>query len=426
MIPGMSNQSEKGAIHFDMVIVGGGMVGISLALMLAKQGEWKILLIESNSLDMTTDSTLSYSSSFDARSTALSWTSREIYQSIGLWEQLGAHASGINQIHVSDRGHAGITRMTAEEADVDALGYVVENRWLGSVLMNRLKDEAIEICGNTQIDTLKPRSNGIDISMKVGANSSQEELNVRTDLIIIADGADSTTAHKLGINSKRSAYGQTAIIANIQLNQRHQGVAYERFTDQGPMALLPLPDYKGQYRSALVWAQPEETASQLVEATDEAFLRSLQQRFGHRLGTFKQVGQRTAYSLVLTLASEQVRRNVVVMGNAAHSLHPVAGQGFNLSLRDAAALAEKLSEARIQQKSIGSLETLECYYQQQRIDQRNTLVFSDSLTKFFAGPSNVAAMGRNSGLLALDLVPQLRHRFIKFGMGMTAPEAGHG
>ena len=426
MIPSMLNQSEKGAIHFDMVIVGGGMVGISLALMLAKQGEWKILLIESNSLDMTTDSALSYSSSFDARSTALSWTSREIYQSIGLWEQLGAHASCINQIHVSDRGHAGITRMTAEEADVDALGYVVENRWLGAVLMNRLKDEAIEICGNTQIDTLKPRSNGIDISMKVGANSSQEELNVRTDLIIIADGADSTTAHKLGINSRRSAYGQTAIIANIQLNQRHQGVAYERFTDQGPMALLPLPDYKGQYRSALVWAQPEETASQLVEATDEDFLRSLQQRFGHRLGTFKQVGQRTAYNLELTLASEQVRRNVVVMGNAAHSLHPVAGQGFNLSLRDAAALAEKLSEARIQQKSIGSLETLECYYQQQRIDQRNTLVFSDSLTKFFAGASNVAVMGRNSGLLALDLVPQLRHRFIKFGMGMTVPEARHG
>jgi len=426
MIPSMSNHSEKGAIHFDMVIVGGGMVGVSLALMLAKQGEWKILLIEANSLDMTTDSALSYSSSFDARSTALSWTSREIYQSIGLWEQLGAHASGINQIHVSDRGHAGITRMTAEEADVDALGYVVDNRWLGAVLMNRLKDEAIEICGNTQIDTLKPRSNGIDISMKVGANSSQEELNVRTDLIIIADGADSTTAHKLGINSRRSAYGQTAIIANIQLNQRHQGVAYERFTDQGPMALLPLPDYKGQYRSALVWAQPEEMASQLVEATDEDFLRSLQQRFGHRLGTFKQVGQRTAYNLELTLASEQVRRNVVVMGNAAHSLHPVAGQGFNLSLRDAAALAEKLSEARIQQKSIGSLETLECYYQQQRIDQRNTLVFSDSLTKFFAGPSNVAAMGRNSGLLALDLVPQLRHRFIKFGMGMTVPEARHG
>ena len=426
MIPSKSNQRAKGVTHYDMVIVGGGMVGISLALILAKQGEWKILLIESNSLDMPTDSALSYSSSFDARSTALSWTSREIYQSIGLWEQLGAHASGINQIHVSDRGHAGITRMTAEEADVDALGYVVENRWLGSVLMNRLKDEAIEICGNTQIDTLKPRSNGIDISMKVGAKSSQEELNVRTDLIIIADGADSTTAHKLGINSRRSAYGQTAIIANIQLNQRHQGVAYERFTDQGPMALLPLPDYKGQYRSALVWAQPEETASQLVEATDEDFLRSLQQRFGHRLGTFKQVGQRTAYSLVLTLASEQVRRNVVVMGNAAHSLHPVAGQGFNLSLRDAAALAEKLSEARIQQKSIGSLETLECYYQQQRIDQRNTVVFSDSLTKFFAGPSNIAAMGRNSGLLALDLFPQLRHRFIKFGMGMTAPEARHG
>jgi len=192
------------------------------------------------------------------------------------------------------------------------------------------------------------------------------------------------------------------------------------------MALLPLSDFKGQHRSALVWVQPEDKAEQLIKAEDTAFLDTLQQRFGHRLGRFKQVGNRLDYPLALTLAAEQVRRNVVVVGNAAHSLHPVAGQGFNLSLRDVAALAARLNIARIQQKDIGALEVLEDYQQQQLVDQRNTLIFSDSLTKFFSGTSSISAVTRNSGLLALDLVPQLRHGFAKFGMGMATSEARHG
>tara|TARA_B110001452_G_scaffold118297_1_gene98132 strand:- start:5871 stop:6686 length:816 start_codon:yes stop_codon:yes gene_type:complete len=268
---------------------------------------------------------------------------------------------------------------------------------------------------------------GIEISLdgKQSAGDEGQQL-IRSDLLIIADGSNSKTAQKLGIYSQCSSYRQTAIIANIQLEKKHQGTAYERFTDQGPMALLPLSDYQGQHRSALVWVQSEDAVEQLVMAEDDAFLATLQQRFGHRLGRFQQVGKRVTYPLSLTLATEQVRRNVVVVGNAAHSLHPVAGQGFNLSLRDVSALAARLNQAREIQKDIGSLEVLENYYQQQLVDQRNTLMFSDSLTKFFTGTSRVSAAGRNSGLLALDLVPQLRHGFAKFGMGMATSEAQHG
>ena len=417
--------TQKDLSHFDMVIVGGGMVGISLALILAAQRDWKILLVEAQSMKL--GSVSNHSASFDDRSTALSWTSRNIYQSIGIWDQLSKHLTDIRQIHVSDRGHGGLTRMSAAEAGVDALGYVVENHWLGSVLIDRLAQQSIDVLANTHISSVRPLRDGIEISLKgVKALDSQETSIIHSDLLVIADGSNSKTAEKLGIHSKSSSYRQTAIIANIQLEKKHQNVAYERFTDQGPMALLPLSDFKGQHRSALVWVQPEDKAEQLIKAEDTAFLDTLQQRFGHRLGRFKQVGNRLDYPLALTLAAEQVRRNVVVVGNAAHSLHPVAGQGFNLSLRDVAALAARLNIARIQQKDIGALEVLEDYQQQQLVDQRNTLIFSDSLTKFFSGTSSISAVTRNSGLLALDLVPQLRHGFAKFGMGMATSEARHG
>ena len=417
--------TQKDLPHFDMVIVGGGMVGISLALILAAQRDWKILLVEAQSMKL--GSVSNHSASFDDRSTALSWTSRNIYQSIGIWDQLSKHLTDIRQIHVSDRGHGGLTRMSAAEAGVDALGYVVENHWLGSVLIDRLAQQSIDVLANTHISSVRPLRDGIEISLKgVKALDSEEASIIHSDLLVIADGSNSKTAEKLGIHSKSSSYRQTAIIANIQLEKKHQNVAYERFTDQGPMALLPLSDFKGQHRSALVWVQPEDKAEQLIKAEDTAFLDTLQQRFGHRLGRFKQVGSRLDYPLALTLAAEQVRRNVVVVGNAAHSLHPVAGQGFNLSLRDVAALAARLNIARIQQKDIGALEVLEDYQQQQLVDQRNTLIFSDSLTKFFSGTSSISAVTRNSGLLALDLVPQLRHGFAKFGMGMATSEARHG
>lgn len=407
--------------NYDIVIVGGGMVGISLALLLRAQRPWKILVVEAQELAVS-DSPVSgaYSSSFDARSTALSWSSRNIYQSIAVWPQLKRHLAAIAQIHVSDRGHAGLTRIDAADANVDALGYVVENQWLGSVLLNQLAETDIQLLGSAGVETIVPLAAG----MCLGVQQSDQDLQtIDAKLVVIADGAGSSTSKKLGIQSQSSTYGQTGIIANISLEKPHGGVAYERFTDQGPMALLPLTDFKGRPRSALVWTQPSEMAESLMAADEQSFLEQLQTRFGYRLGRFKQLGERVAYPLALTTATEQVRRHLVVMGNAAHSLHPVAGQGFNLSLRDAATLANSLAQAG---EAIGDLAVLQQYQQQQAADQRNTVLFSDSLPKLFGLSSSVIALGRNSGLLAMDLIPSLRNSFARFGMGMATREPGHG
>ena len=423
-----TEQLERQDAHFDVAIVGGGMVGISLALLLAEQQGLKILLIESQSMAIQSATQATYSPSFDARSTALSWASRKIYQSVGLWDRLQLHLSDITQIHVSDRGHGGLTRMTADDADVEALGYVVENRWLGSVLLEHLNQSKVEVHMNSEVAELKPLSSGMQMHLKGGDSSNSELENhlVEASLVVIADGAESQTAKKLGIYSDTTSYNQTAIIANVELEKSHNGIAYERFTDQGPMALLPLSDYDGQHRSALVWARPTEIAEQLMASSDADFLQSLQKIFGYRLGRFKNIGERGSYPLALGIANEQLRRNVLLMGNSAHSLHPVAGQGFNLSLRDAAALASIVQRAREGSRPLGSLEVLEEYYQEQLSDQRNTLMFSDSLTKSFGRSSSLAALGRNAGLLTLDLIPGLRQRFARFGMGMSNTEAKHG
>ena len=391
---------------YDIVIVGGGMVGVSLALLLEDQHDWRILLIEAQTINGSAETT--YSPSFDARSTALSWSTRRIYQTMGLWSELEPFVSKINQIHVSDRGHIGLTRIDAQTVDVDALGYVVENQRLGTALLNKLHSSQVEFRSATRIQAVKPLLSGMQLTF-------DDRDTVDAKLLVVADGAGSSTADMLGISSHSKAYQQSGIIANISLGKPHQGVAYERFTDQGPLALLPLSHFQGRPRSALVWTLPIDQADILMQADDEVFLTALQERFGYRLGTFEAVGERLSYPLALTTASEQVRSNLAVMGNAAHSLHPVAGQGFNLSLRDAASLADTLADAP---QAIGELLTLQRYQRKQATDQRNTLLFTDSLPKVFGLSSALVAMGRNSGLVAMDLVAPLREQFARFGTGM--------
>ena len=415
----MSNSDKNNAKNYDLVIVGGGMVGISLALLLAQQqSDWNVLLLEAQAYDNSDNH--NNHPSFDSRSTALSWSSRKIFQAAGLWSELESHTSAIKNIHVSDRGHIGLTRISADEAGVDALGYVIENRWIGNVLLKKFTATAVEIMAPERVAKITPLKSGVRLNLeKIGEA-------IETSLLVIADGANSQTAQKLGIHSDKKPYGQQGIIANIALQDAHNGVAYERFTDQGPMAMLPLPDFDGSPRCALVWTQPPERAAELMTATDKDFLQALQESFGYRMGMVEKVGERVAYPLALTTASEQVRRNIVVLGNAAHSLHPVAGQGFNLSLRDVATLADVLGKAKSAGTDFSSLETLERYQQQQLADQQNTLMFSDNLPKLFAQASSVVALGRNSGLVMMDLLPSLRSRFAKFGMGMANKEAGHG
>jgi ubiquinone biosynthesis UbiH/UbiF/VisC/COQ6 family hydroxylase len=314
-----------------------------------------------------------------------------------------------------------MTRLEAEEAGVDALGYVVENSWLGAVLMQQVAEANICLKGDTAINAITPKADSMRLEIDVAGQQQQ----IDSKLLVVADGADSACGKMLGINQHSKAYNHSAIIANISLDQAHNKVAYERFTDQGPMALLPLKDFNNSHRCALVWTQPTDQAQQLMAVDDSAFLEALQARFGHRLGSFKQVGERVSYPLALTTSEEQVRRRLVVVGNAAHSLHPVAGQGFNLSLRDIDCLAQCLKE-QPQITDVGALEPLLGYQKQRDSDQRNTLMFTDNLSKLFGLTSPAIALGRNTGLLMMDLVPTLRNQFAHFGMGTGQSGVDHG
>jgi 2-polyprenyl-6-methoxyphenol 4-hydroxylase len=413
------SQSAEQLNQFDITIVGGGMVGISLALLLASQQRWKILIIESKAI--AGNGKTQYSASFDARSTALSWSSRSVLQKMGIWHNIEQHAQAISSIHVSDRGHFGLTRLEAEEAGVDALGYVVENSRLGSVLIQQAKQVDISLKDDAKILSFQPKSHSMELAIEI---DDQQQL-INSKLLVIADGANSTSVQKLGISQQHKAYGHSAIIANISLEQAHNKVAYERFTDNGPMALLPLTDFKNDHRCALVWTQPSDQVDELMALDGSEFVSQLQARFGDRLGPFKAVGERVSYPLALTTSEEQVRRRLAVIGNAAHSLHPVAGQGFNLSLRDIDCLAQCLID-QPQEADAGELEPLLSYQKQREKDQRNTLLFTDNLTKLFGLSSSAVALGRNSGLLMMDLVPALRNQFAHFGMGSVQSGVDHG
>lgn len=235
------------------------------------------------------------------------------------------------------------------------------------------------------------------------------------DLAVLADGGRSALREQLGIAIKTTPYDQSALIANVTPGKPHGGQAFERFTDDGPMALLPLQDN----RCALVWTRPEEGAARLAALPEAAFLDELQQAFGYRLGGFQQVGARHLYPLMLIEAEEQVRSGLVVLGNAAHSLHPIAGQGYNLSLRDTEALAAALLSSSAK---LGDIGVLQAYHRQQRTDQWLTVGFSDRLTRLFAGSALLSVAGRNLGLLGLDLLPPAKAWFARQAMGLGVRE----
>ncbi|MEN2507087.1 2-octaprenyl-6-methoxyphenyl hydroxylase [Stutzerimonas stutzeri] len=388
-----------------LAIVGGGLVGASLALALqqgAKARGWTIALIE------PFEPGSEYQPSYDARSTALSYGTRLIYQRLGVWERIAERAEPITQIHVSDRGRAGATRLDASDQQVPALGYVVENAWIGHCLWQALDDEVVTRHCPAEVEQMQAVAAGYRLTLTTGQV-------LDCDLAVLADGGRSALREQLGIAIKTTPYDQSALIANVTPGKPHGGQAFERFTDDGPMALLPLQDN----RCALVWTRSEEDAARLAALPEAAFLDELQQAFGYRLGGFQQVGARHLYPLMLIEAEEQVRSGLVVLGNAAHSLHPIAGQGYNLSLRDTEALAAALLSSSAK---LGDIGVLQAYHRQQRTDQWLTVGFSDRLTRLFAGSALLSVAGRNLGLLGLDLLPPAKAWFARQAMGLGVRE----
>ena len=399
--------------HFDIAIIGGGMVGAALAALLsAAQKRWRIALIES--FPLPTESSPHFQPSFDDRSTAIAEGSVELLRAAGVWEQLAQRATAIKQVHVSDKGHLGGSLISADQAGVNAVGHVIPNGWIGRVLISQLRElDNVTLIAPNKVERLVPIRDGAELQLQDGET-------LCTQLAVIADGANSTLCRQLGIVATIEDYHQTAIIANVSYSQSHQGVAFERFTDQGPLALLPLGLNSEAKQSALVWTHPRQQADEILALDDREFLALLQQRFGHRLGEFTKVGKRDSYELQLSEANEQVRSSLVVMGNAAHFLHPVAGQGFNLALRDCAALADTLKTAG--DLPLGQLSLLQKYLDRQRLDQQATIHFSDQLTKLFSNNRLPEAAARALGFVGLDFLPLAKTLLTQQTMGQGGPQ----
>lgn len=406
----------------DIAIIGGGMVGASLAIALARAcPELRVTVLEA--VDMPTAGAESgFQPSYDGRSTAFSYGTRLIYEQLGLWELLRQHVTPIERIHVSDRGQFGVTRLQARDYRLEALGYVVPNQWMGQVLWTGLRQYSnIQFRCPIRVARVRHEEQGVALELESAAGDKR---TLRAQLAVLADGGRSELRRQLGIQSERRSYGQVALITNVSTHHHHDYVAYERFTDQGPMALLPLGGRDlADRRSALVWTLPEERAEEILQASDEQFLELLGERFGHRLGGFVQVGTRHVYPLALERALEQVRPGLVVVGNAAHTLHPVAGQGYNLALREVMGLAELLTKAAPTGQWLGDLSLLTRFEESQQLDQLRTIQASDSLVRLFSNARFPLTPARNLGLVTMDLVAPLKQTFARYAMGLGGREA---
>ncbi len=398
-----------------VIIVGGGMVGLSLALMLAK-AKIRVKLLEAIRYpDYTDTESVPYHSSFDARNTALSRRSVQIYQKLGLWEALQQHATPILEVHITEQGSFGKARLKAEQENVESFGQVIENAWLGRVLLTQVRQQPlIELIDGVQVKALTQDTEQVYIE----AEREGQELQLTSKLVIAADGRDSFCRQALGVGVDVHDYDQVSIVTAVQPSKPHRQVGFERFSPLGPLALLPLP---GEYRRSVVWPVKKGTEHEwLGEENDQHFLNALQQTYGDRAGKFEKTGKRFSYPLSQVLAHKQAVGRVVLMGNAAHTLHPVAGQGFNLCLRDADVLLRFLGSHLTVSDDLGEPEVLKAYEQARLTDQQRVIKFCDSVVRGFSNQNPVLKLLRNTGLIAFDIVPGIKPLVANYAMGLKA------
>ena len=388
-------------MKYDVVIAGGGMVGTSLALALAPLS-LRVAIVEA------VPRAAAEQPSFDDRSTALSRSTQRMYAAMGLWDDIAAAATAVKKIHVSDQGRFGFSHIDAKEQNVEALGHVVINRVLGSVLQNALDDlPDVDIICPAKISAARVSPDCATVTIQ-HENGASEELQCR--LLVAADGARSAVRDMLGITASHKAYGQHAIVGNLLPEKSLQHCAYERFTQHGPLALLPITDG----RAGFVWTVAEDDATRILELDDGAFLAELQDAFGYRLGAFSRVGKRASYPLHLSKAMRLTATRAVLVGNAAHGLHPVAAQGFNLGLRDVAALCDCIAGY-----DLDDTELLDRYAAWRKADQGKLVGFTDGLVQLFSSNRRSVRALRSVGMLGFDMVPGVRSLFAKHTMGLA-------
>lgn len=394
-------------VDYDVVIAGGGMIGTSLALALSPLG-LRVAVVEAIARGAALQP------SFDDRSTALSRSTQRMFEAMGLWDQIRAASTPIKQIHVSDKGRFGFSHIDAAEQKVEALGYVVINRVLGEVLQQALDgDDSIDVICPAKITAINAAPNVMTASVSSKGEKTQE---LSSRLLVAADGANSTVRDMMGVTASQTSYGQRAIVGNLLTEKPLENVAYERFTDVGPLALLPIADE----RAAFIWTVAEADATRVLELEDDEFLSEMQAAFGNRLGEFSRVGKRAAYPLSLSKALRLTAARSVLVGNAAHGLHPVAAQGFNLGMRDVAALCDCIADVcTASEVDIGSQELLGRFADWRKADQQKLVRFTDGLVKLFTSTKMQTRLLRNAGMLGFDFIPGVRSEFARHTMGLA-------
>ncbi|MEO8064777.1 MAG: 2-octaprenyl-6-methoxyphenyl hydroxylase [Pseudomonadota bacterium] len=395
---------------WDVVIVGGGMVGASFALAL-RATRLRVLLIESVSPDSAAQP------SFDERTTAIGNGSKQIFESLGVWPAMAAESTPIRAIHVSDAGRFGVARLDAREQGVHAFGYVVPNRAIGRALWQALREVPnVTLAVPAQVKGATLRDDGVvlDVVTEVSTERGPERVTerIRAAVAVAADGAGSVLRASAGIDASVEDYEQVAIVVNAATERPNNGEAFERFTPSGPLAVLPVTG--GGY--TVVWAVAPARAAELVALDENAFAAELLSAFGWRAGRWTKIGRRNTYPLALSRAAKTVAGRVVLIGNAAQSLHPVAGQGFNLGLRDAATLAEMLASSAVGDPSE---ELLARFASWRAEDRQGVTRFTDSLVKLFGSDTPGVGLARNFGLLLFDLSPAAKRALSRVSWGFA-------
>ena len=386
-----------------VIIVGGGMAGATLALALStlSQGKLPVTLIEGSSPEGAAHP------GFDSRAIALAAGTCQQLDRIGVWSALKPLATPITDIHVSDRGHLGQVSLCRDDYHIPALGNVIELHAAGKILFQRLQQApGVKVLCPAKVASMTRSAQQVSVTLENG-----ERLTAQT--LIIASGNRSALAAEAGFSWQSEDYGQVAIIANVRSAQPHNGRAFERFTSNGPIALLPMSGN----RLSLVWCVAAAQSAAILAADNGAFLQQLQREFGWRLGQFTEVGSREAYPLSLHRADTLTTHRAVVIGNAAQSLHPIAGQGFNLGLRDVMSLAETLTEAYTAHQDLGSFAVLNRYQQRRVADRTTTIAITDGLVRLFANDNLPLIIGRNLGLMAMARVSGYKHQLASRTLG---------
>ena len=389
-------------LNFDIVIVGGGLVGMSLAVGLAKS-PCKVLLLEQNQAAPLHDNVL------DLRTTGLTRSSEKMFEQAGVWQEIATAATGIQRLDISEQGNFGGARIDANQHGISPIGYMVPNYHLMKVLSNEVaQQENLVVLSPASCDAIEQFENGYRVTLQ----HDGELKSVSTGLLVGSDGANSKVRELLNITATHKKYQQCAIITNVQTQKAHNNVAYERFTQHGPLAVLPIQ----QNHCALIWTQPEDQVETYLQMNDEDFLQALQKAFGYRLGKFLAVGRRGAYPLSMTASDELTREHAVLIGNAAQTVHPVAAQGFNLGLRDVHTLIHMLVKAEFNPDLYNN--TLIQYEQQRAPDRQHVMHLTDGLTRLFAPQVWPAKLLRGLGVRMIGNLSVAQRSVLRRNMGM--------